>query len=158
MRSPIRLRSVTASPVAVEGEFGALCKDASQSSIADACGLSCHTTISERFGKAVRKGFLASFTAEQFLRMGAASGPVQAATLAYWQTQNVGDSTPATLKEEVRREISDDAALIAKCNDALADDKLSPSERADLVLALRKSIDNRMQLVAHLRVSMGAGQ
>jgi hypothetical protein len=147
---------VTAPPSSVEAELAALCNGAAQTAIADACGLSCHTTISDRLGKALmgRKGYLAALTGEQVVRLAASFGPLGNAVRAYIDQEMGGRQSPAALADEVRREISEDAGLIVKCNESLADGKLTTSEKADLVLELQKSVDHRMQLIAHLRASM----
>lgn len=156
MRSQIKLASVTVPPTAVEAELAALCNGASQTAIAEACGLSCHTTISERLGKALmgRKGFLSALTGEQVVRLAAGFGPLAEALRRYLNGDAVTRPSAATIIEEVRQEITEAAALIGKLNEALADGKLTNSERADLILVLRKLMDRTSQLIAHLEASM----
>lgn len=144
-------------PTGVETEFGALCRAASQDDIAATCGLASHKTISERFGKALQRGYLAAFTAEQLVRMAAGDGATQAAVIAYWHEQNTQRADKMSDADGVRREIADDAALIAKCNAACADGKISPSEASDLVLAMRQSVDHRMQLISQLERKIREG-
>ncbi len=143
---------MTAAPAEAERELAALCLGASQGAIADACGLACHTTISERIGKALsgRKGFLAALTGEQTLRLAAAWAPFRLAAIAYLNQTPVAQTSAKQITGEVRKEISEDAAMIGLCNQALSDDEISAQEAADLALALRHSIDRRADLIARL--------
>lgn len=157
MRSPIKLRPVTP-PTEVETELADLCKNgASQGSIADACGLACHQTIGDRIGKALtkRRGFLAEFTGEQVVRLAASFGPLGNAVRAFIDQEMASQGEqPSNLTDEVRHEISAGAALISKVNESTADNKLTRSEKADLVIELQKSVDRQLRLIAHIRVSM----
>lgn len=148
--SPIRLSPVTSQPTAVEAELASLIGNAAQSELAHAAGLTNHARISK--GLALVSGGQCDGYAEAFsfakgLRWAKAHAPLANAVRKYLDGDEVESEDAVSA---LRGEISADAEMIGKVNAALADGKLTRTERARIALELRKAIERQTRAIRAL--------
>lgn len=148
--SPIQLNLASLPPTAVEAELASLIGNAAQRDLASIAGLSHHKRIGDGIAavsSGTRDGYLDAFSAAKVLRWAKAHAPLAIAVRKYLDGD---EATDATAVDALRAEISADAELIGKINAALADGKLTRTERAKLALDLRKSIDRQTRAIRAL--------
>lgn len=147
--SPIRLSAVTA-PTGVETEIAALIGNASQNDLATVAGLTNHARISKGIALVTGgqcDGYGEAFSASKVLRWAKAYAPLAESIRAYLDG---GEAADTNAVDCLRSEITADAELIGKINSALADGKLTRTERARIALELRKSIDRQTRAIRAL--------
>lgn len=148
--SPIRLQAVTSVPTAVESELAALIGNSSQVELAQAAGLSNHSRISKGMSLVTGgqcDGYSEAFSFAKGLRWAKAHAPLANAIRKYLDDSEVESEDVVSA---LRSEISADAEMIGKVNAALADGKLTRTERARIALELRKAIERQTRAIRAL--------
>jgi hypothetical protein len=148
--SSIRLEVMTAPPAHVEAELAALMGNCPQTNLAEAAGLTNNSRISRGISSVSdgsRDGFLEAFSAAKVLKWARAHGPLGDAVKRYIDG---GEVPTVCAVESLRAEITHCAESIVHINVALADGKLTRTERARIAQDLRKAMDRMTRTVRAL--------